>query len=46
MLEACADRVLPSEPDAPGAKDVNVVGWIDALLADEEIAADTKARVR
>lgn len=45
-LAACAARVLPSEEDAPGATDVNVVGWIDALVADEAIEEDTKARIR
>ena len=33
-LEAACDRLLPSEgPRAPGARDVNAIGYLDALLA-------------
>jgi gluconate 2-dehydrogenase gamma chain len=45
-LEAALDRILPSEPDAPGAREVNAIGYLDAVLADEEVDAETRALVK
>lgn len=36
VLEAALDRLLPSEPEAPGARDVNAVGYLDAVLTEPD----------
>ena len=33
-MAAAVDRLLPSGPGSPGARDVNAVGYLDAVLAD------------
>lgn len=45
-LEAVLDRLLPSEPGAPGAKDVRAIGYLDAVLGDPAVEAEAKRRVR
>lgn len=40
---AACDRLLPSSPGAPGARDVNAARYLDALLATDEVGADKKA---
>lgn len=37
MAEAALDRLLPSEPDAPGARDVNAVGYLDRVLQEDDL---------
>ena len=44
-LDAALDHLLPSEADAPGARDVNAIGWLDAVLADPELDPETAARI-
>ncbi len=38
VLEAALERLLPSGPDSPGARDVNAVGYLDRVLAEPEFA--------
>jgi gluconate 2-dehydrogenase gamma chain len=45
-LDAALDRILPSEPDAPGSRDVNGIGYLDAVLADPRIPAETVTVVK
>ena len=45
-LEAALDRLLPSEPGAPGAKDVDAIGYLDATLASPDVEGPDPARVR
>lgn len=45
-LDAAARRILPSAEGEPGAAEVNAVGYLDAVLADPEIEADTVKRIR
>lgn len=42
-IEAVQDHLLPSEPDAPGARDVNAVRYLDRTLADPKFDPDVKA---
>lgn len=44
-LEAVLDRLLPSEPTSPGARDVRAIAYLDAVLSDDGIDADAVARV-
>ncbi len=44
-LDAALERLLPSEEGAPGARDVNAIGWLDAVLADPDLDPETAARV-
>jgi gluconate 2-dehydrogenase gamma chain len=37
LLEAALDRLLPSEPDAPGARDVNAIGYLDRVLQEPDL---------
>lgn len=36
-LEAAYDRILPSGPGSPGAREVNAVGYLDAVLTGPEL---------
>jgi hypothetical protein len=36
-LEAALDRLIPSEPTAPGARDVNAIGYLDRVLAEPDL---------
>lgn len=45
-LEAIVDRLLPSGgKDSPGARDVNAVGYFDALFQTDEINDNAKALI-
>lgn len=37
LIEAALDRLLPSEPGEPGARDVNAVGYLDRVLQEPEL---------
>ncbi len=39
-LAAAQDRLLPSGPDSPGARDVNAIGYLDAAMVDVIKPAD------
>ena len=45
VLEAALDRLVPSGPGSPGSKDVNAIGYLDAVLTEPEIdpLKDTEA---
>jgi hypothetical protein len=45
-IEAMTDRLLPSSPGSPGARDVNTAGYFDAIFAKDPIPAGTQALVR
>ncbi len=46
-LGAAQDRLLPSGgPASPGARDVNAIGYLDAVFASGEISKDTMALVK
>jgi gluconate 2-dehydrogenase gamma chain len=45
-LEAASLRILPSEEGSPGAREVNGIGYLDAVLQEPEILPDTVTRVR
>ena len=36
-LEAAYDRILPSAPGSPGARDVNAIGYLDAAMLDPDL---------
>jgi hypothetical protein len=36
VLEAALDRLVPSGPGSPGSRDVNAVGYLDAVLSEPE----------
>lgn len=40
-LEAAGDRLLPSGPDSPGARTVNAIGYLDAVLQQPHISPGT-----
>jgi hypothetical protein len=40
---AACRRLLPSSPGAPGAQEVNAVGYLDAVLATEFVSAKNKS---
>ncbi len=42
-LEAACDRLLPSSPGSPGARDVNAIGYLDAVLQDATISRHSRA---
>jgi gluconate 2-dehydrogenase gamma chain len=42
-LEAVQAQLLPSEPDAPGAREVNAAGYFQSLLRDHRLAAAERA---
>lgn len=41
-IEAVQDHLLPSEPDAPGARDLNATAYLDRTLADSGFDPDVK----
>jgi hypothetical protein len=45
-MAAWTDTLLPSGPGSPGAKDVNAVGYVDAVLADPDVPPADQALVR
>ncbi len=45
-LEAACDRLLPSAPGSPGARDVNAIGYLDAVLQDPAISEKKAVVIR
>ena len=45
-LSAVQDRLLPSAPGAPGARDTNAVGYLDALMASDFLREYSRLLVR
>lgn len=45
VLEAALARLLPSEPEAPGAREVNAVGYLDAVLTEPDFPPERFADV-
>lgn len=43
IIEAVQDHLLPSEPNAPGARDLNATAYLDRTLADPKFDPDVKA---
>ncbi len=43
-LDAAGQRILPSAEGSPGAKEVNAIGYLDALLQDPAIEEESVAR--
>lgn len=41
-IEAVQDHLLPSEPDAPGARDLNATAYLDRTLTDPKFDPDVK----
>ena len=41
-IEAVQDHLLPGEPDAPGARDLNATAYLDRTLADPKFDPDVK----
>ena len=41
-IESVQDHLLPSEPDAPGARDLNATAYLDRTLADPGFDPDIK----
>jgi gluconate 2-dehydrogenase gamma chain len=42
LVETVQDHLLPSEPDAPGSRDVNATAYLDRTLADPKFDPDVK----
>ncbi len=42
VIECVQDHLLPSEPGAPGARDVRAVAYLDRTLADPKFDPDVK----
>jgi gluconate 2-dehydrogenase gamma chain len=42
IIEAVQDHLLPSEADAPGARDLNATAYLDRTLADPKFDPDVK----
>jgi gluconate 2-dehydrogenase gamma chain len=42
VLEAVQDHLLPSEPDAPGSRDIEATAYLDRTLADPRFDPDIK----
>ncbi len=45
-LAAACDRLLPSSPGSPGARDVNAIGYLDAVLQQGQVADSTRKIVK
>ncbi|MDJ0521537.1 MAG: gluconate 2-dehydrogenase subunit 3 family protein [Planctomycetota bacterium] len=45
-LAAACDRLLPSSPGSPGARDVNAIGYLDAVLQQDFIQDSTRTTVK
>jgi gluconate 2-dehydrogenase gamma chain len=43
IIESVQDHLLPSEPDAPGARDANATAYLDRALADPKFDPDVRA---
>ena len=41
-IEAVQDHLLPSEPEAPGARDLNATAYLDRTLSDPKFDPDVK----
>ncbi len=46
VLEALQDRLLPSAPGSPGARDVNAIAFLDGVLTRGEVTPRVDARIR
>jgi gluconate 2-dehydrogenase gamma chain len=44
-LALVQDHLLPSEPGAPGSGDINATAYLDGVLADPDLGAETKALI-
>jgi gluconate 2-dehydrogenase gamma chain len=44
-IQAVQDHLLPSEPDAPGSREVNATAYLDRTLADPKFDPDVKGFV-
>jgi gluconate 2-dehydrogenase gamma chain len=42
LIATVQDHLLPSEPDAPGSRDVNATAYLDRTLADPKFDPDVK----
>lgn len=42
IIETVQDQLLPSEPDAPGARDLNATAYLDSALADPGFDPEVK----
>lgn len=40
VLGAALERLIPSEPGVPGAREVNAIGYLDRVLAEPELAPE------
>jgi gluconate 2-dehydrogenase gamma chain len=45
-LAAACDRLLPSSPGSPGARDVNAIGYLDAVLQQDHVTEATRVVVK
>jgi hypothetical protein len=45
-LEAACDRLLPTGADSPGARTVNAIGYLDAVLGEDHLTDGDKALIR
>ena len=45
-LDAAVRRLLPSAPGSPGAEDVNAISYLDRVLAEDDIDAGLRSRIR
>ena len=45
VLEAALDRLLPSGPGSPGARDIGAVGYLDRVLAEPDLAPERYVNV-
>jgi gluconate 2-dehydrogenase gamma chain len=45
IIAAVQDHLLPSEPDAPGAREVNAIAYLDRTLADPRFDPDIKGLI-
>jgi len=45
-LAAACDRLLPSSPGSPGARDVNAIGYLDAVLQQDHVTEGTRTIVK
>ncbi len=45
-LAAACDRLLPTEKDSPGARSVNAIGYLDALLAEDFVSDETRKLIK
>ena len=43
LISTVQDHLLPSEPDAPGAQDINATGYLDRTLSDPQFDPEVKS---